>query len=103
VFLDAIPISFVGVSFGVVSSAITALHSVVIKKALDVVKGSTLELSWYSNLLSAVILLPLIVVMGELPEVMKLFFEPEAAVIAPNPGIGHLRTFMWGTLITASP
>lgn len=103
VFLDAIPISVVGVSFGVVSSAITALHSVVIKKSLDVVKGSALHLSWYTNLLSTLVLLPLMVVMGELPEVMKLLFEPEFGVGGvPNPGLGKLGTFLWGSLITVS-
>jgi len=93
VFLDAIPMSLMGVSFGVASSAITALHSVVIKKALDIVKGSALNLSWYTNLLSAVVLVPLIVVMGELPEVTKLFAQSDAQ-------LGKLSTFLWGSLIT---
>jgi GDP-fucose transporter C1 len=94
--------SLVGVSFGVASSAITALHSVVIKKALDVVKGSALDLSWYTNLLSAVVLLPLMVVMGELPEVMKLFFESGEDIVDPNATFGVLGTFLWGSLITVS-
>ena len=102
VFLDAIPMSLVGVSFGVTSSAITALHSVVIKKALDVVKGSALDLSWYTNLLSAVVLLPLMVVMGELPEVMKLFFESGEDIVNPDAAFGVLGTFLWGSLITVS-
>jgi len=100
VFLDAIPVSLVGILFGVTSSAITALHSVVIKKALDVVKGSALELSWYSNLLTAVILLPLIVVMGELPDVMKMLFQPEPATVSPGVAAGQFKTFIWGSLIT---
>jgi len=100
VFLDAIPMSLVGVSFGVTSSAITALHSVVIKKSLDLVKGSALNLSWYTNLLSAVVLVPLMVVMGELPEVMKLLFEPEQAAVDPDAKLGKLGTFLWGSLIT---
>lgn len=100
--MDAIPMSLVGVSFGVTSSAITALHSVVIKKALDVVKGSALDLSWYTNLLSAVVLLPLMVVMGELPEVMKLFFESGEDIVNPDAAFGVLGTFLWGSLITVS-
>jgi len=99
VFLDAIPMSLVGVSFGVTSSAITALHSVVIKKALDEVKGSAMDLSWYTNLLSAVVLVPLVLVMGELPEVKKLFFPTEEAVVVPDGSLGLLGTFLWGSLI----
>lgn len=92
--------SVVGVSFGVVSSAITAMHSVVIKKALDVVKGSAMHLSWYTNLLSTTILVPLVLVAGEMPEVTKLLFAPTVA--GPDAGLGKLRTFLWGTLITVS-
>jgi GDP-fucose transporter C1 len=103
VFLDAIPMSLVGVSYGVVSSAITALHSVMIKKALDVVKGSAMDLSWYTNLLSAGALVPFLLGMGELPEVKKLFFPPEQAVVVPDAGLGLLGTFLWGSLITVSP
>ena len=46
VFLDGTQVSVIGVTFGVLSSMITALHSVVIKKSLDVVHGSALHLSW---------------------------------------------------------
>jgi len=95
--------SLVGVSFGVTSSAITALHSVVIKKALDEVKGSAMDLSWYTNLLSAVVLVPLVLVMGELPEVKKLFFPTEEAVVVPDGSLGLLGTFLWGSLIAVSP
>lgn len=95
-----------GISFGIISSAITALHSVVIKKSLDVVKGSALHLSWYTNLLSAAILIPGFVIMGELPEVNKLLFLPEINVLeVPSPdsgGMTKLGTFLWGSLITVS-
>jgi GDP-fucose transporter C1 len=61
------------VLLGVTSSVITALLSVAIKKSLAVVKGSALHLSWYTNLSSSVILIPLMLATGELPEVTKLF------------------------------
>jgi len=99
VFLDSTPISLIGVSFGVASSAITALHSVVIKKSLDVVKGSALHLSWYTNLLSIVVLAPIMVIMGELPSVTELLFTP-ATVIPAEGELTPLQTFMWGSLIT---
>ncbi|KAJ3008082.1 hypothetical protein NUW54_g3294 [Trametes sanguinea] len=69
VFLDGTSVSLVGITFGVLSSMITAMHSVVIKKSLDVVHGSALHLSWYTNLLSAIVLAPALVLVGELPGV----------------------------------
>ena len=73
-----------------------------IKKSLDVVKGSTLHLSWYTNFLSAIILVPGFVLMGELPAVMRLLFQPEPrlGMLAPDAGLGKLGTFLWGSLIT---
>ncbi|KAG9313742.1 hypothetical protein JVU11DRAFT_6097 [Chiua virens] len=65
IFLDGEEILMLGIGFGVASSAITAVHSVVIKKSLDVVKGSAMHLSWYTNLLSAVLMIPLIALAGE--------------------------------------
>lgn len=97
VFLDGTPISLVGVSFGVASSLITAVHSVVIKKSLDVVKGSALHLSWYTNLLSSIVLAPLIILAGELPGVMKLLFGPDDA---PEGEMSPLSTFVLGSAIT---
>jgi len=99
VFLDGTEVSLIGVVFGVVSSMITAVHSVVIKKALDVVHGSALHLSWYTNLLSAILLAPILVLAGELPNVMKLLFGPNIA----EPGeMSTLATFMLGSAITGS-
>jgi GDP-fucose transporter C1 len=101
VFLDGTPISLVGVSFGVASSGITALHSVVIKKSLDVVKGSTLLLSWYTNLLSAIVLAPLVVLAGEVPAVVSLLYGQNLS-LANTGGMSALRTFLWGSVITGA-
>jgi len=101
VFLDGTSISVVGVCFGVVSSAITAIHSVVIKQSLNVVNGSALALSWYSNLLSAAVLAPLILLMGEGPDILKLLFGVAELLVEPNV-ITPLQTFIWGSIITVS-
>ncbi|TFY63342.1 hypothetical protein EVJ58_g3300 [Rhodofomes roseus] len=93
VFLDGTNVSALGVTFGVVSSMVTALHSVVIKKSLDVVHGSALHLSWYTNLLSVIVLTPVVVLGGEGPGVMKLLLGPESTP-------GQLYTFMIGSLVT---
>ena len=97
VFLDGTEVSFIGVTFGVLSSMITAIHSVVIKRSLDVVKGSALHLSWYTNLYSAIALIPIIVVAGEVPAITALFAEPDPL----SAGISPLNTFVWGSAITA--
>ncbi|TFK53177.1 hypothetical protein OE88DRAFT_1734123 [Heliocybe sulcata] len=98
VFLDGTAVSTLGIFFGVVSSAVTATHSVIIKRTLDVVKGNTLDLSWYGNSLSAVALIPFIVLAGEVPGVMKLFFGPSEAVAVG--AMSPLTTFLWGSAIT---
>ncbi|KAI8972428.1 hypothetical protein BD414DRAFT_500278 [Trametes punicea] len=99
VFLDGTKVSAVGVTFGVLSSMITALHSVVIKKSLDVVHGSALHLSWYTNLLSAIVLAPTVVLVGELPGVLKLLFGPNEN--EPEQ-MSTLTTFIMGSIITGS-
>lgn len=97
VFLDGSPTTMRGILTGVVSSAVTALHSVVIKKSLDVVKGSALDLSWYTNALSAIVLLPIVFLAGEVPGIFELFAGVE---ITATTGMSKLHTFLWGSLIT---
>ncbi|KAE9389294.1 hypothetical protein BT96DRAFT_968003 [Gymnopus androsaceus JB14] len=99
-FLNARPSPLILIACGLVTmgffvgvSAITAIHSIVIKRSLPVVNGSALLLSWYTNLLSAVVLIPIIVVAGETPAVFKLFFQTDDQMSA-------LRTFVWGSAIT---
>ncbi|XP_006455192.1 hypothetical protein AGABI2DRAFT_194846 [Agaricus bisporus var. bisporus H97] len=99
VFLDGTPISLIGVGFGVASSAIASVHSVVIKKSLSIVNGSALSLSWYSNLLSAIVLMPVIVLVGEIPSVFKLLFNLDE-LSQPENVMSPLMTFVWGSMIT---
>jgi GDP-fucose transporter C1 len=101
VFLDGVSIPLLGVGFGITSSAITAVHSVIIKKNFDDIKSSAIDLSWYTNLLSAVVLIPLVALAGEVPAIMDLFFGPE--VIIPAPGeLSALSTFVLGSLLTGA-
>lgn len=99
VFLDGTPLSWIGVGFGVASSALTATHSVVIKQSLNIVGGSALALSWYTNLLSAALLAPLLILAGEGMGVIKLFFGVHELVV-PQGSMTPLATFLWGSLIT---
>ncbi|TFL03811.1 hypothetical protein BDV98DRAFT_648690 [Pterulicium gracile] len=90
VFLDGTQVSLKGVSFGVASSVITAIHSVVIKQSLEIVDGSALLLSWYTNALSAMVLVPVFLLAGEGPAA--------AGIIA---GVDKtISTFIWGSLLT---
>ncbi|KAJ7076420.1 hypothetical protein C8R44DRAFT_64634 [Mycena epipterygia] len=100
VFLDGTALSLVGVGFGVASSTITATHSVVIKQSLNVVNGSTILLSWYTNLLSIFVLAP-IVFFAEGTSVMKLLFGIDELVVAPG-SMTALRTFVLGSLLTGA-
>lgn len=92
VFLDGVNVSAKGIIFGVVSSATTAVHAVVIKKAIRLLNDSALDLCWYSNLLSALVLSVVVVLAGEVPRIVALMQGDSSA----------LMTFMWGSLITVS-
>ena len=82
VFLAGAIVSAIGIFCGVASSMITATHSVVIKNSLEVVKGSALHLSWYTNLYSAILLLPILVLLGEGPGVLDLLYGSNATLAA---------------------
>lgn len=75
-----------GVFWGLASSMTTAFHSIVIKSSLDVVKGSTMDLVWYNNVLSAVGLIPIVIIGGEVPTLYGLVAEAAAG----SWGIGGL-------------
>lgn len=80
----------IGVICGVLSSITTALQAVVIKQALGVIGGNAMDLSWHNNVLCSIIMVPCIVMAGEVPNVMKLFSE----------GGQPLTTFIYGSAIT---
>ncbi|CUA73221.1 GDP-fucose transporter 1 [Rhizoctonia solani] len=88
--------SMLGVFFGILSSISTALQAVVIKRALDVVDGSAIDLAWYTNLLSAIGTIPIVLLAGEVPSVLGLLFGTTATT-STNSALG---TFLWGTAVT---
>ncbi|KAH8829234.1 hypothetical protein DL96DRAFT_1696115 [Flagelloscypha sp. PMI_526] len=101
VFLDSVPVSALGIFFGVSSSMITAWHSVVIKKSLNVVSGSALLLSWYTNLLSAAVMIPIFLFAGEGPAIARLLFNFEGS-LSTEASVAQFRTFVYGSAITGS-
>ncbi|KAJ3410657.1 hypothetical protein HDV05_003513 [Chytridiales sp. JEL 0842] len=109
----SIRISFTGTLLGVASSLTTALHAIIIKKSLENVKGSTLDLVYYNNLLSALALAPFVVFTGELQTIQQLFMGSSVAgvgvswtsdAVRNDGGSGSsqevLRTLLIGGLIT---
>ncbi|KAH9992329.1 hypothetical protein BJV77DRAFT_1170564 [Russula vinacea] len=92
VFLDNVHVSGLGVLFGISSSLMTALHAAVMKRGLQVVEGSALSMSWYSNLLSSVVLLPFIIISGEGPAVLDILSGRAEG----------LKTFLVGSMITGT-
>ncbi|WAQ88726.1 hypothetical protein PtA15_10A145 [Puccinia triticina] len=82
-------VSHLGVLLGILSSVTTAIHAIIVKQTLEKVP-STIALTYYSNGLSALIVLPLIFLVGETPTIFALFSD----------GYDRFRTFFLGTLIT---
>lgn len=62
-----------------------------IKRSLPVVHGSTINLAWYTNALSAVGMTPLVVLTGEVPLIMDIMADGD-----------KLQSFLVGTAITVS-
>lgn len=94
---SAVPPSAIGVMFGLLSSVTTAVQAVVIKRSLDVVGGSAVDLAWYNNLLSAVVLAPLVLLVGEAPDVMQMLFGADVIEIGKT---SAFWTFIYGSAVT---
>lgn len=87
---ESLHTSTIGTLLGVFSSLTTSVHAIVVKKSLGVVKGSTMDLVYYNNLLSALLLFPLV------------YFSGEGALVSAmvQQGGAALRTFLVGATIT---
>ncbi|KAG0149979.1 hypothetical protein CROQUDRAFT_668870 [Cronartium quercuum f. sp. fusiforme G11] len=87
---ERLTVSHLGVALGVFSSLTTSIHAIIMKQALSKVSG-TIDMTYYTNLLSAFVILPLIIIMGETGTVLEL---------VKTDGAGGLRTFLVGTVVT---
>jgi hypothetical protein len=92
IFLDEVHISALGILFGISSSLMSALHAAVMKRGFEVVEDSALSMSWYSNLLSSLLLLPFVIMVGEGPAVFDILSGRAEG----------LTTFLIGSLVTVS-
>lgn len=62
-------LSTIGTVFGVLGSLSLSLYSIYTKKMLPLVNNEVWLLSYYNNVYSCILFLPLIVISGEIPEV----------------------------------
>jgi GDP-fucose transporter C1 len=81
-----------GMILGVFSAAMVAIHAVLVKAALRHVEGRALDLAYWQNALSAIALIPAILISGELWGLLRLLSGTE----------GELGAFVSGSLITVS-
>ena len=82
--------SFISLVYGFLSSLFIALHSVLIKSSLPHCNNSTIQLAYWTNLGSAVIVLPGVFFHGEFSRVTSLMSVAE----------WDGRLFFWGCIIT---
>lgn len=84
--------SLLSLFYGLLSSLFIAFHSVLIKSSLPHCGGSTIQLAYWTNLGSALFLIPFVLFNGELGTVMRLATD-EAS---------HWQgsVFVWGSAVT---
>jgi GDP-fucose transporter C1 len=89
--------SMLGIAFGLLSSLTTASHAIVIKRSLTLVNGDPIELAWYSNVLSSIVLIPVIWLVGEGRGIIDLATSP---LYVGGGELSVLGRFLWGSLVT---
>ncbi|TPX74188.1 UDP-glucose---hexose-1-phosphate uridylyltransferase [Chytriomyces confervae] len=70
-----IVVSQIGIVFGIASSLTTAGHSIVIKHSYSVVRGNTLDLVYYNNVMSLLLLTPVVLMSGEVEMMLDLLVK----------------------------
>ncbi|KAF8634927.1 hypothetical protein AX15_000666 [Amanita polypyramis BW_CC] len=82
--------SVLSLTYGLLSSVFIAVHAVLIKKSLPYCNNSTIKLAWWTNVGSALFLLPFVVLHNEVPILLGK--------------IGNIEwngyVFIWGCLVT---
>jgi len=86
---ENLSVSGIGIILGVLSSATTAGHAIVVKRSLPIVNGSAMDLAYYSNFLSAFIMAPA-AILAETGSILQMF------AVGGKP----LQTFWIGGLVT---
>ena len=82
--------SVISLIYGLLSSFFIAVHAVLIKASLPHCNNSTIELAYWTNLGSAIMLAPFVLLNGEVGTIISLAASPE----------WDGRTFVYGSAIT---
>jgi GDP-fucose transporter C1 len=85
----AIP-STVSLFYGILSSLFIAFHAVLIKNSLPYCNNSTIELAWWTNVGSAIMVFPFVILNGEPTKLYKL----------SQTDSWNGTFFLWGCLVT---
>lgn len=86
---DKLNTSWVGILLGVLSSITTSLHAIIVKRSLSIT-NSSIDLAYYINLFSSLLLIPLIPFTSEIGTVAGLI----------RTGGEPLQIFLTGALVT---
>ncbi|EJD40846.1 hypothetical protein AURDEDRAFT_90701 [Auricularia subglabra TFB-10046 SS5] len=89
-----------GLFYGIMSSVFIAVHSCLIKQSLPHVGGSALALSYWTNLVSSLVLIPIVFVAGEVSEFARLLRIASEAAAKGVPSEWNWGTFLWGSIVT---
>ena len=92
VLMDGKEAPMLGMIFGVLSAMMVAIHAVLVKAALKSVDNKTMDLAYWQNALSALALIPGIVISGELGGLWSLVTGEE----------GDRGAFVAGSVLTVS-
>ncbi|KAF8956057.1 hypothetical protein BDZ97DRAFT_1672214 [Flammula alnicola] len=87
--VTAIP-STLSLFYGVLSSLFIAFHAVLIKNSLPYCNNSTIELAWWTNAGSAILILPFVILTG----------EPSKLYSLAQSDNWNWAVFLWGTIVT---
>ncbi|EIW87021.1 hypothetical protein CONPUDRAFT_96183 [Coniophora puteana RWD-64-598 SS2] len=82
--------SIISLVYGILSSLFIAFHAVLIKSSLPHCHNSTIQLAYWTNAGTALLLAPFVVFAGELANLQGLIYE----------STWDGRVFMWGSLMT---
>jgi hypothetical protein len=82
--------SAISLFYGVFSSLSIAIHSVLVKSSLPYCNNSTIQLAYWTNAGSAVLIAPFVLLLGEPAKVLELSASAES----------NIKVFVWGSLVT---
>ncbi|KAF5352706.1 hypothetical protein D9756_005939 [Leucocoprinus leucothites] len=83
--------SVLSLVYGVLSSLFIAIHAVLIKSSLPYCNDSTIQLAWWTNVGSAIMLFPFVIFSGEFLVIWGKI---------SNDAAWDFSVFLWGSLVT---